>query len=643
MPSAIADHAFIGNCRGAALVDKLGCIDWLCLPRFDSPACFASILGTDEHGTWRLQTCEPPLRMRQSYREESLVVQTELEVADGCVQVSDCMPVNPDCAEVIRIVEGLRGCVRMRMRFAPAFGYASHATRVSRRERVWVLQAQGDGEDPGSSIAFDASIPCRHDGDAIVAEFELEAGQCATFAMSFSETGSPPDPPLDARRAHDSCVAWWHDWSARCEYKGRWREQVVRSLLVLKGLIYRPTGGMVAAATASLPEIPGGVRNWDYRYCWLRDASFTLHSLLANGYRGEARQWRDWLVDVVRREPWTMHLMYRVDGTCDLEERELRWLPGHLGAHPVRIGNGASTQFQLDTRGEVMDVLHVAHQNGLDIGDDTWGLQLALLEDLERRWREPDHGIWEMRGDTAHFVHSKALAWVAFDRGVRMAEHDRMDRIDGPVTQWRAVRDAIRDDIYRHGFDHERGVFVQRYGASDLDASLLLLPLMGFVAPDSPEAIATADAIRRDLSIDGLLLRYRNDISVDGLPGHEGAFLPCSFWLVDNLALSGRVTQARSLFEHLLTLCNHVGLMSEQWDVEHQRMLGNIPQALTHVGLINSACILADTERKGQHTGHRPELLDRSEQRVRNEPAYAQPATGTGHATGASTQQEQSP
>ncbi|MDQ3268856.1 MAG: glycoside hydrolase family 15 protein [Pseudomonadota bacterium] len=276
---------------------------------------------------------------------------------------------------------------------------------------------------------------------------------------------------MDAVQAHDDCVAWWHDWSGRCAYSGRWREQVVRSLVILKGPIYHPTGGMVAAATTSLPEVPGGVRNWDYRYCWLRDATFTLYSLLANGDREEAGQWRDWLVGAVSREPWTMHVMYRVDGSHDLQEHELPWLPGHCGARPVRIGNGANAQFQIDTRGEVMDVLHVAHQNGLDIGDDAWGLQLALLDDLERRWREPDHGIWEMRGDTAHFVHSKALAWVAFDRGVLLAEHDHMDLMEGPVDRWRAIRDEIREDVYRHGFDRERGVFVQRYGAPDLDGS----------------------------------------------------------------------------------------------------------------------------------------------------------------------------
>ncbi|MDQ3289197.1 MAG: glycoside hydrolase family 15 protein [Pseudomonadota bacterium] len=637
MPAAIADHAFLSNCRGAALVDRSGCIDWLCLPRFDSPACFASLLGAPEHGHWSLQTCEPPTRVRQRYREESLVVQTEMEVGDGRVQVSDCMPVDPDCAEVIRVVEGLSGSVRMRMRFAPRFGYGSQRARVSRRESVWILQAEGADGYPCSAIAFDASVDCdcEQDEDAIIAEFHIQRGQRATFAMTFAEGGPPPDPPMDAVLAHDQCVASWQEWSGRCEYTGRWREQVVRSLLLLKGLIYQPTGGMVAAATTSLPEVPGGVRNWDYRYCWLRDATFTLYSLLANGYRDEARQWRDWLVGAVSREPWTMHVMYRVDGSHDLQERELPWLPGHRGARPVRIGNGASAQFQLDIRGEVMDVLHVAHQNGLDIGDDTWGLQLALLDDLEQRWREPDHGIWEMRGDTAHFVHSKALAWVAFDRGVRMAERYRKDILEGPVDRWRAIRDEIRADIYENGFDRERGVFVQRYGAPDLDASLLLLPLMGFVEPDSPEAIATTDAIREQLSADGLLLRYRNDIPIDGLPGHEGAFLPCSFWLVDNLALSGRVKEATALFERLLTMCNHVGLMSEEWDTDNRQMLGNIPQALTHVGLINSACILAGVERVGRRPGGNP---DQPEHRALHEEDGARSRAQSGPR--ASTQKE---
>ncbi|MBW3550500.1 MAG: glycoside hydrolase family 15 protein [Proteobacteria bacterium] len=597
MPSSLADHAFISNSRGAALVDRSGCIDWLCLPQFDSAACFAALLGTEEHGCWSLAPAGGPrqpesLHSEQRYRQDTLVVDCDMETSAGRVRVSDCMPIDPDCAEVVRVVRGLTGRVPMRMLFRPRFGYGAQVPRIQARGGAWVATA---GE---TAVALDASVPLHVEGSDIIADFEIGAGDCVTFAMTLADGCPPPDPPLDPQAALDSCERWWRDWMNRCEYDGPWRGAVSRSLLTLKGLIYDPTGGIIAAPTTSLPEIVGGVRNWDYRYCWLRDAAFTLLALLGNGYRDEAEKWRDWLVDAVRRDPFTMHVLYRIDCGIEVPERELDWLPGYRGSRPVRVGNAANEQFQLDTRGEVMDVLHIGRQNGLHLADDAWDLQVALLEELERRWREADHGIWEMRGNTAHFVHSKVLAWVAFDRGVCAAR----DRCSAERAEhWSRICGDIREDVMRHGFDGERGIFVQRYGAGDLDASLLLLPLVGFVAADSPEAIATVDAIRADLTVDGgLLRRYRNDIGLDGLPGHEGAFLPCSFWLVDNLALSGRVDQARKLFEHLLTLCNHVGLMTEEWDTARGEMLGNIPQALSHVGLLNSARILSDIERRSR-------------------------------------------
>ncbi|MDH5824920.1 glycoside hydrolase family 15 protein [Luteimonas sp. RD2P54] len=603
MVSPAHEHAFLGNGRGAALVDCRGAIDWLCLPRFDSPACFAALLGRPEHGGWWLAPAGGTARTRQRYRGDTLIVDTEMECGDGRVVVSDCMPTDRDCAELVRVVHGTAGRVRMRSRFRPRFGYGRQRPEFARRGGV--VLASGDDQ----AVALDASVPLRIEEDGeVIAEFDIGPGERVTFAMTL-DARSPPDPPLDPEAALESCHRWWCDWAARCRYEGPWRDAVVRSLLTLKGLIYEPSGGIVAAPTTSLPEVPGGVRNWDYRYCWLRDAAFSLLALLGTGYRDEARKWRDWLVRSVRDDPFTMHVLYRVDGSTELEERELDWLPGHRDSRPVRIGNGASAQLQLDTRGQVMDVLHLARQSGLEIADEAWDLQVALLDELTERWREPDHGIWEMRGDPAHFVHSKAMAWVAFDRGLRAA---RERRVDGPTDAWRRTCEAIREDIMRHGFDRERGVFVQRYGAPDLDASLLLLPLVGFVAPDSPEARATTEAIRGELCLPdsgGLLRRYRNDIEVDGLPGHEGAFLPCSFWLVDNLALSGCLDEAKALFERLLTLRNHVGLLAEEWHAEHG-VLGNLPLALTHVGLVNSARILADVQR-GQG---RPSVPTRSDE-----------------------------
>ena len=600
MPSSINDHAFLSNTRGSALVDRSGCIDWLCLPRFDSPACFAALLGTTEHGCWELAPAGQPTRTRQRYRDDTLVVETEIEVAEGTVCIADCMPIDPDCAEVVRVVRGVSGRVPMKMRFRPRFQFGSCTPELVDRDGV-VIGHAGD-----EALAFNASVPCRVEEGDVRADFELAAGDRVTFAMTFARGGRPTDPPMDPDSALESCAEWWREWAGRCEYDGPWRDAVMRSLLTLKGLIYEPTGGIIAAATTSLPEVAGGCRNWDYRFCWLRDATFTLYALLGNGYRDEACKWRDWLVDAVRREPLAMHVLYQVDCDSEMSEATADWLPGYRDSRPVRIGNEAGRQFQLDIRGEVLDVLHVGRENGLEGREHFWDLQVAILEDLEQRWRDPDRGIWEMRGGEAHFVHSKALAWVGFDRCIRAA---REGLIKGPVEHWCEVRDAIRADIYEHGFDRERGIFVQRYGAKDLDASLLLLPLVGFVAADSPEAMATADAIGKELAVDGLLRRYSPDNPLDGLPGVEGAFLPCSFWMVDNLALSGRVKEARHLFERLLGLCNHVGLLSEEYDIETGDMLGNIPQGLTHVGLINSARIVADAERgrTGQPDPTRPE------------------------------------
>jgi GH15 family glucan-1,4-alpha-glucosidase len=580
MPSRIEDYALIGDCQTAALVGRDGSIDWLCVPRFDSPACFAALLGTPEHGRWLIAPAGKVRAVQRRYRANTLVLETEFETDDGVVAVVDCMPPRTRAPDVIRVVEGRRGRVAMRMELVmrPAYG-----SRVP-----WVRRVNGDllavaGRD---ALRLRSTVGVHGKDLRTVADFEVAEGQTASFELTWFPSHEAPPSPYDPQEAVRRTERWWQDWSARCTYEGEWREAVVRSLITLKALTYAPTGGVVAAATTSLPEQLGGVRNWDYRYCWLRDATFTLYALLLVGYVDEARAWRRWLLRAVAGAPSQAQIMYGLAGEQWLPELEIPWLPGYEGARPVRVGNAASGQFQLDVYGEVMDALHFARRSGVPASKPAWRVQRALVRFVESAWERPDEGIWEVRGPRRHFTHSKVMAWVALDRGVKAVERFGHD---GPVERWRQIRDRIHADACRHGFDPDLNAFVQYYGSHDLDASLLMIPLVGFLPANDPRMLGTVEAIRKHLMVNGFVLRYPTAPHVDGLPPGEGAFLPCTFWLADNLALQGRRAEAREIFERLLALRNDVGLLSEQYDPAARRLVGNFPQAFSHVGLINTA------------------------------------------------------
>jgi GH15 family glucan-1,4-alpha-glucosidase len=596
MPLRIEDYALIGDCQTAALVGLDGSIDWLCVPRFDSGACFAALLGTPAHGRWLLAPEGEVRRVRRRYRDDTLVLETEHETDTGAVTVVDCMPIRRRVPDVVRLVVGTRGQVRMRMQLVIRFDYGTVVP--------WVRHA----EEGIRALAGPDTLLLRTDVDVqgrdltTVAEFRVAEGQRLPFVLTWHPTFEPPPAPIDAETAIAETTRWWAEWSARCTYEGPWREAVVRSLITLKALTYMPTGAIVAAATTSLPGQPGGVRNWDYRYCWLRDATFTLYALMMGGYTDEARAWREWLVRAVAGDPAQIQIMYGIVGERRLTELELPWLPGYEGATPVRIGNAAHTQLQLDVFGEVMDALHVARRSGLEPDENAWRVERQLLHHLASIWREPDEGIWEMRGPRRHFTHSKVMAWIAMDRAVKAVERYGLS---GPVEEWRRLRAAIHDEVCTRGFDRDRNTFVQYYGSQDLDASLLMLPLVGFLPPTDPRVRGTVEAIQRHLTTDGFVARYPTRPEVDGLPPGEVAFLPCSFWLADNLTLLGRHDEARQLFERLLGLRNDVGLLSEGYDPGTKRLMGNFPQAFSHVALINTACNLgrgpgpADTRAEG--------------------------------------------
>jgi GH15 family glucan-1,4-alpha-glucosidase len=592
MPARIEDYALIGDCQSAALVSRDGSIDWLCLPRFDSGACFAALLGTPDHGRWLIGPAGGEVRSRRRYRGDTLVLETVHETPDGEVAVVDCMP--PRCAEpdLVRLVEGRRGRVRMRMHLVIRFDYGSIVPWVRRTERGISAIAGPD------ALRLDADVPVRGEDLATVAEFTVSAGQRLGFVLGWHATHEPPPALPDAAQAVDDTARWWEEWSARCTYRGPWRDAVLRSLITLKALTYAPTGGIVAAPTTSLPERLGGVRNWDYRYCWVRDATFTLFSLMMGGYVDEARAWREWLVRAVAGAPQQIQIMYGVAGERRLPELTLPWLPGYEGAAPVRIGNLAHQQRQLDVFGELMDALHVALGSGLPPDDNAWRVQRELIRGLEAVWSEPDEGIWEVRGPRRHFTHSKVMAWVALDRVVKSAERFGLE---GPVDHWRGLRARIHAEVCERGLDPRRNAFVQYYGATALDASCLMIPLVGFLPPDDPRVRATLRAIAEELVWDGFVLRYRTDPAVDGLPAGEGCFLPCTFWLADNLALQGQMDEARRLFDRLLGLRNDVGLLSEEYDPLDKRFLGNFPQAFSHVSLVNTACNLSRARGPADH------------------------------------------
>ena len=582
----IEDHAIIGDTHTAALVGCDGTVDWLCVPRFDSEACFASLLGGPDNGYWKLAPAGEVTACRRRYRDGTLVLETEMDTAEGTVRIVDCMPVREHYPEVARLVQGVRGRVQMRMELVVRFGYGSVVPWVRHLDGLLTAIAGPD------AVRLWSPVEAHGEGWRTVAEFAVPEGAEIPFMLSWYPSHESPPRPSSSRFVVEETTRFWQEWSSACTYDGPYRDLVVRSLLTLKALAYDPTGGIVAAPTTSLPEALGGERNWDYRYCWLRDATFTLYSLMEAGYRAEAISWRDWLLRAVAGHPQDLQIMYGPAGERRLTEMELDWLAGYEGSRPVRVGNAASGQFQLDVYGEVMDALHLAREVGIDPDVEAWELQKALLEFLESRWKDPDDGIWEVRGPRRHFTHSKVMAWVAFDRAVKSAA---AFGLDGPVEQWAAARDAVRADVLEHGYDAERNAFTQYYGSRELDASVLMIPLVGFLPASDPRVQGTVAAIERDLVDHGFVLRYRPDDggSVDGLKGREGAFLPCSFWLADNYTLAGRRDDAVALFERLAGLANELGLLAEEYDPIAGRQVGNFPQAFSHVSLVNSALNLA--------------------------------------------------
>jgi GH15 family glucan-1,4-alpha-glucosidase len=579
MPLDLEDYAFVGDRHTAALIGKNGSVDWLCFPRFDSGACFSALLGGPEHGHWWLAP-EQPSTVRRRYIDGTLVLESDFTTDSGSVRIIDFMPPRSRAPDLVRIVVGLEGRVRMRTNCVVRFDYGSVVPWITRTQHMMYAVAGPDSIQLRSAVELDAV-------DASVsATFDVQAGQRRAFVLTWHASHEEAPPEHDPEELLRHTLVQWREWSARCTYEGPWRDAVVRSLITLKGLTYEPTGGIVAAATTSLPEQWQGPRNWDYRYCWLRDATFTLYALLTAGYDSEARAWRDWLLRAVAGDQAQLQIMYGIAGERRLSELELDWLPGYRGARPVRIGNAAYQQRQLDIFGEVMDVLHTAERVGLLPTNDVWSLQRSLVHRVEEVWREPDEGIWEVRGEPQQFTHSKVMAWVAVDRALKtMHAH----ALPGPHERWSALRETIHQEVCAAAYNQELGLFTQYYGSRALDASLLTMPLVGFLPATDPRMQRTIEAIRNRLTVDGFVLRYAADAADDGLPPGEGTFLLCTFWLADNLILLGRSDEARVIYERLLSLRNDVGLLSEQYDPRKKRLLGNFPQAFSHVAMINTA------------------------------------------------------
>lgn len=588
MALAIEDYALIGDTQSVALIGRDGSCDWLCLPRFDSPACFSALLGEPSHGRWLLAPRgAAPERTSRRYRDGTLVLETTFVTPEGRVRVVDCMPPRDRTPDVVRVVEGIEGAVPMRMELTIRFDYGSIMPWVRRLSDGRLGAIAG-----ADALALQSGVETHGEGPMTAADFVVRAGERVPFVLSWHASHEPPPPPMDAPQAVCDTETWWRDWSGKCGYRGAFRDAVSSSLVILKALTYAPTGGMVAAATTSLPEWPGGVRNWDYRYCWLRDATYTLYALMLAGHQGEARAWRDWLLRAVAGDPSKLQIMYGVAGERRLDEHELDWLPGYAGAKPVRVGNSAAHQLQLDVYGEVLDALYQTRRAGLDESLDAWNLQVALLDFLEGAWHQADEGLWEVRGPRQHFTHSKMMAWVAFDRAVKTVESSAAR---GPLERWRQRRDAIHADVCRHAFDSTKNAFMQAYGSPHLDASLLLIPQVGFLPASDPRVQGTVSAIERELLHDGFVMRYPT-AGQDGLPPGEGVFLACSFWLADCYALMQRPDDARAMYERLLALRNDVGLLAEEYDPATRRQLGNFPQAFSHVGLVNTAFNLTPAE-----------------------------------------------
>jgi GH15 family glucan-1,4-alpha-glucosidase len=598
MAKLIEDYGLIGDCETAALVSRAGSVDWLCWPRFDSGAVFAALLGSTDNGRWSIAPSDPEPRVRRRYRGNTLILETTFETADGSVILIDFMPLREQgMSHLIRIVQGRRGRVKMATELMLRFDYGAIVPWITRLDDRSIQAIAG----PDMVVLY-AEAPIEAEGFRHYGEFFVSAGEQVAFSLRYGPSYLPVTPAIDALEALNATQSAWEEWSSAASRRGDWSAHVLRSAITLKALTYRPTGGIVAAASTSLPEALGGVRNWDYRYCWLRDATFTLMALMNAGFHQEAAAWRAWLRRAVAGDPAQVQIMYGLAGERRLDEWILPWLHGYEGSTPVRIGNAAAGQLQIDIYGEVLDALYQASVHGLgDIHVD-WDLQSALIQHLVAIWKEPDDGIWEVRGERRHFTHSKVMAWVALDRAIKSVERYHLP---GPLETWRAVREEIHREVCERGFNSACGAFVQSYASDALDASALLIPLVGFLPPSDPRVKSTVAAIERNLIENGLVLRYRHESTDDGLPGSEGAFLACSFWLVDNLVLLGRREEAQAMFDRLLSLRNDLGLLAEEYDAVNGRMLGNFPQAFSHIALINSAHNLWEREKPAERrSGH---------------------------------------
>ena len=611
MPALIEDYALIGDGHTAALVSRAGSIDWLCWPRFDSGACFAALLGTEKNGCWRIAPASAgsnsnsdadsnaaQVKTTRRYRGETLILETDFETPDGAVTLIDFMPPGNGWSELVRIVVGKRGTVRMDMQLTLRFDYGFSVPWVSKLTYENGIKAIV-GPD---TVVLRTPVELEGENMHTVASFDVREGERVPFSMSYAASHLRVPPPRDPFTALARTENFWCEWSSRSTVSGRWAEPIRRSLITLKALAYEPTGGIVAAPTTSLPEQLGGTRNWDYRYCWLRDATITLLAMMRGGHYDEAQAWRAWLGRVMAGSPEQLQIMYGIGGERRLPEFEVDWLAGYEGASPVRIGNNAVGQLQLDVYGEVMNALHLARIGGLQADDTAWSIQCTMLEHLEKIWNEPDEGIWETRGGRQHFTFSKVMAWVAYDRAIASAEKFELP---GPLDHWREVREQIHATVCERSFNTELNTFTQIYDGKELDASLLLIPLVGFLPASDPRIVATVAAVERDLLCEGFVMRYRTTRFDDGLPPGEGTFLACSFWLVDNLALQGRVDDAQQMYERLLSLANDVGLLSEEYDPVAHRLVGNFPQAFSHVALVNTGLNLMRHQQKiAEETGH---------------------------------------
>jgi GH15 family glucan-1,4-alpha-glucosidase len=588
MAARIEDYAMIGDCQTAALVARDGSIDWFCCPRFDSEACFAALLGTPEHGRWSIAP-KAEAKITRRYRTDTLVLETQFETADGAVTLVDFMPIGQHRSSIVRLVMGTRGTVAMSTELVLRFGYGAVVPWVTRLEDGALRAIAGP-----DMVVVHTPVHLRGRGMTTVGEFSINKDDTIPFVLTYSPSHRAIEAPFDPTRALHDTEIFWREWSAKCIAAGQWSDAVRRSLITLKALTYAPTGGMVAAPTTSLPEHLGGERNWDYRYCWLRDATLVLLGAMHAGYYEEAQAWRDWLLRAIAGSPEQAQIMYGIAGERRLTEWTAPWLPGYENSAPVRIGNAAHSQLQLDVFGEIMDVQHQARRSGLSTNESGWDAQVKFLEHLEEIWNEPDEGIWEVRGPPRQFTHSKVMAWVAFDRSIKSAE---TFGLQGPVDRWREIRDEIHEEVCAKGFDPELGSFVQSFGSKQLDASLLLLPAVGFLPVSDPRVESTIAAIERRLLRGGFVMRYDTQQTDDGLPPNEGAFLACSFWLVDAYILQDRVDDADRLFHRLVGLRNDLGLLSEEYDPQTKRLVGNFPQAFSHMALVTSAYNLTRVEK----------------------------------------------